>query len=140
MLAGIGSAVTAFKKLISEEQRHIDFITGIIQDLKSGSEINIENKMIDTISPTNYFDERSKQEFLEQCVHGSMIPDVTIFNTAYLIEKDLSEFYARMAEKTAGQASKALSMLSAWEKEHEKFFKEYRDRLSEEYSQMPWGG
>ncbi|MGD9817708.1 MAG: ferritin family protein [Desulfomonilaceae bacterium] len=137
---GIGSAVTAFKKLISEEQRHIDFITGIIQDLKSGSEINIENKAIDIITPTNYFDERSKQEFLEQCVHGSMTPDVTIFNTAYLIEKDLSEFYARMAEKTAGKASKALSMLSAWEKEHEKFFKEYRDRLSEEYSQMPWGG
>jgi hypothetical protein len=31
-------------------------------------------------------------------------------------------------------------MLSNWEKEHERFFREYRDKLSETYSKMPWGG
>jgi len=30
--------------------------------------------------------------------------------------------------------------LSRWEKGHEKFFREYRDKLSEVYSKMPWGG
>ena len=30
--------------------------------------------------------------------------------------------------------------LSRWEKSHEKFFKEYRDKLAEVYSKMPWGG
>ena len=30
-------------------------------------------------------------------MEGSMVPDVTVFNTAWLIEKDISEFYARMA-------------------------------------------
>lgn len=69
-----------------------------------------------------------------------MIPDVTVFNTAWLIEKDLSEFYADMADNTGGKAREALKMLSSWEKEHEKFFREYRDKLSETYSKMPWGG
>lgn len=135
---GVGSAVSAFKKLIDEEQKHIDFITGIIADLKSGNEIG--EVEFETIGSTNYFDERSRKEFMEQCVQGSMVPDVTIFNTAWLIEKDLSEFYAGMSEKTGGKAARALSMLSAWEKEHEKFFKEYRDKLSEVYARMPWGG
>lgn len=69
-----------------------------------------------------------------------MVPDVTVFNTAWLIEKDLSDYYGQMAEQTEGKASKALRMLSNWEKEHEKFFREYRDKLSAVYSQMPWGG
>ncbi len=92
------------------------------------------------MEPTNYFDERARHEFLEQCVEGSMVPDVTVFNTAWLIEKDLSEFYAMMAEKTEGKAKQALTMLANWEKEHERFFREYRDKLSEVYANMPWGG
>jgi hypothetical protein len=39
-----------------------------------------------------------------------------------------------------GPASKALKMLAAWEKAHEKFFKEFRDKLTDTYAQMPWGG
>jgi uncharacterized protein YhfF len=31
-------------------------------------------------------------------------------------------------------------MLARWEKAHEKFFKEYRDKLSTVYAGMPWGG
>jgi hypothetical protein len=31
-------------------------------------------------------------------------------------------------------------MLSNWEKEHERFFREYRDKLSDIYANMPWGG
>ena len=71
---------------------------------------------------------------------GHEMPDVTVFNTAWLIEKDLSEFYAKMAEQTEGRTKEALTMLSDWEKEHERFFREFRDKLSEVYSQMPWGG
>ena len=68
------------------------------------------------------------------------MPDVTVFNTAWLIEKDLSEFYERMASQTEGKAKQALEMLSRWEKGHEIFFRKYRDKLSDMYSQMPWGG
>jgi rubrerythrin len=69
-----------------------------------------------------------------------MVPEVTIFNTAWLIERDLSEFYEKMAQQTTGKAKRALAFLARWEKEHEKFFREYRDKFSETYSRMAWGG
>ncbi|MEI8183304.1 MAG: ferritin family protein [Desulfomonile sp.] len=137
---GVGAAVSAFKRLIAEEEKHIDFITRILADLKASGEINGENLQETTVEATNFFDERAKREFLEQCVEGSMMPDVTVFNTAWLIEKDLSEYYGKMAAQTDGDAARALKMLSNWEKEHEKFFREYRDKLSDVYAQMPWGG
>ena len=137
---GVGAAVSAFKRLIKEEEGHIAFIQSILKGLREGGEVGLIHVETLVLKPTDYFDERAKSEFLEQCVEGSMVPDVTVFNTAWLIEKDLSEFYARMAEKTEGDAREALRMLSDWEKRHEQFFKDYRDKLSEVYSKMPWGG
>jgi rubrerythrin len=137
---GMGSAISAFKKLIEEEEKHIEFITRIIDDIKSGNFSDISKIKEIVIEPTDYFDERAKKEFLEQCIEGSMVPDITVFNTAWLIEKDLSDFYSKMAQKTEGISRDALLMLSQWEKSHEKFFKQYRDKLNEVYSEMPWGG
>jgi len=45
-----------------------------------------------------------------------------------------------MAGKTQGKPQDALKMLARWESEHERFFREYRDKLTETYSEMPWGG
>ncbi len=137
---GIGAAVNAFKQLVEEEKKHILFISRIIENLKSGADVNLAKVQEFVLEPTNYFDERAKSEFLQQCLEGSMVPDVTVFNTAWLIEKDLSEFYANAANNTEGAASEAFGMLSRWEKAHEKFFKEYRDKLSAVYASMPWGG
>ena len=137
---GIGAAVSAFKHLIEDVEKHILFITKILEDLKKGDEIELSSPKDIDLEPKNYFDERAKSEFLQQCLDGSMVPDVTVFNTAWLIEKDLSEFYEKMANNTEGKAKEALTMLSGWEKEHERFFREYRDALSETYSKMPWGG
>ncbi len=137
---GFGAAVSAFERLIREEKGHITFISKILDDLKAGGDIRIEEAKDLAIEPTDYFDSRAHSEFLEQCVQGSMIPDVTVFNTAWLIEKDLSEFYSKMAEQVEGRAKSALSMLAAWEKEHERFFREFRDKLSAVYAEMPWGG
>jgi rubrerythrin len=137
---GIGAAVSAFKQLIKEEERHIDFINTILEDLRKGEEVKPESLKSVAMEPTNFFDDRSKSEFLQQCLEGSMVPDVTVFNTAWLIEKDLSEFYENMAAQTEGKAKDALMMLSRWEKAHETFFRTFRDKLSEAYSRMPWGG
>ena len=137
---GMGAAITAFKRLIEEERKHIDFINRILDDLREDRELDLQIVREATLEPVNYFDERARSEFLDQCVEGSMIPDVTVFNTAWLIEKDLSDYYAQMAEMTDGKAAQALRMLSNWEKEHEKFFREYRDKLSSVYAEMPWGG
>lgn len=137
---GMGAAISAFKRLIEEEQKHIEFISQILKSLKEGEEINPSRIREVVLEPTDYFDARAKSEFLQQCIEGSMVPDVTVFNTAWLIERDLREFYANMARNTEGRAKEALIMLSEWEGEHEKFFREYRDKLSETYAKMPWGG
>ena len=137
---GVGAAVSAFKRLIEEEAKHIEFISLILKDLREGSDIEPEKIKEIVLEPTDYFDERSKSEFLQKCIDESMIPDVTVFNTAWLIEKDLSEFYGKMADSTSGKAKDALRMLSGWEKSHEIFFREYRDKLTDVYSKMPWGG
>jgi rubrerythrin len=137
---GMGAAMMAFKRLIEEEERHILFITGILENLRKGESFEPSDLKEVILEPTNYFDERAKKEFLEQCLEGSMVPDVTVFNTAWLIEKDISEFYEKMAMKSRGKAKDALQMLSDWEKGHERFFREYRDRIAEVYANMPWGG
>jgi len=137
---GVGAAVTAFKQIVEEEKRHIVFIEAILEKLRLDQTVDLNSLENEVLKPTNYFDDRNRSEFLEKCLYESMIPDVTVFNTAWLIEKDLSEFYAKMAEKVDGPASKALKMLASWEKSHEKFFKEFRDKLTDTYAQMPWGG
>ena len=137
---GVASAASAFERLIHEEERHILFIRSILEKLRATDEIDLSNVKNMVLESTNYFDERRKSEFLEQCINESMVPDVTVFNTAWLIEKDLSEFYERMSQRTAGTASEALRMLADWEKEHERFFREFRDKLTETYANMPWGG
>ncbi len=138
---GTGAAVSAFKVLIEEEKKHIKFITEILNDLKTTGQI--DNRRVENvvIRESDYFKQRAQSELLEQSIEGSMIPDVTVFNTAYLIEKDLSEFYGRMANTVTDQKAKdALKMLSDWEKSHELYFKQFRDKLTDEYSKMPWGG
>ena len=137
---GIAAAASAFERLIHEEERHIHFISSILEKLKTSDAIDLSDMKDTALEPTNYFDERAKSEFLEQCISESMVPDVTVFNTAWLIEKDLSEFYERMSQKTEGKAADALRMLAGWEKGHEKFFREFRDKLTETYANMPWGG
>ena len=137
---GVGAAVSAVERLIQEEEGHIRFINGILKNLREESEINLFQLKELVMEPTNYFDQRARSEFLDQCVSDSMVPDVTVFNTAWLIEKDLSEFYEKMAENTEGEVKGCLVMLSRWERGHETFFREYRDKLSDIYSRMPWGG
>jgi len=137
---GWGAAVSAFKQLILEEERHIHFIEGILSNLREGRWVDLTLEKDGLLKPTDYFDERAKSEFLQQCLEGSMVPEVTIFNTAWLIEKDLSEFYQKMANQTEGKAKEALQILSNWEKRHEKLFREYRDKFQDIYSKMPWGG
>ena len=137
---GWGSAVSAFQRLIAEEEKHILLIESILGKLEGGEEIDLKRAKDLELKPQNYFEERSKAEFLQRCLEGSMVPEVTIFNTAWLIEKDLSEFYEKMAKQTEGKAQEAFTFLSRWEKEHEKFFREYRDTFAEMYSKIPWGG
>jgi rubrerythrin len=135
-----GAAVDAFTQLIKEEEHHIVFIKEILDTLKRGSLNQLQILKNHEIETTNFFDERAKSEFLQERLYESMVPDITVFSIAWLIEKDLREFYEKMANQTEGKAKEALAMLAAWERGHERFFREYRDKLTEIYGQLPWGG
>jgi rubrerythrin len=137
---GVGSAVSAFERLILEEEKHIEFLHRLIANVKAGQKIGLADVEAVVLKPVDYFDGRARSEFLQRCIEGSMVPDVTVFNLAWLIEKDLAEFYQAMAQKTEGEAKLALAMLADWESSHEKFFRQFRDVLTETYARMPWGG
>jgi rubrerythrin len=137
---GSGVAAGAFTQLIEEEEHHILFIKKILEDLKLGSSDQLQIKKEFAPRTTSFFDEQARSEFLQHWLYESMVPDVTVFSMAWLIEKDLSEFYEKMADQTKGKAREALTMLAQWERGHERFFKEYRDKLTEVYSKMPWAG
>ena len=77
---------------------------------------------------------------LDQTVIEAMVPDMAVLRTAYLIERDFAEFYEMAAKKATGEAQRVLTMLAAWERGHERLFKELHDKAFEEYAQMPWGG
>jgi rubrerythrin len=132
------AAVGAFERLAAEEQKHIEFIQGLLDALDRGEspaaavEIDLEKE--------GFFSERAASELLDQTVLEAMVPDLPVLRTAYLIERDFADFYEMAAGKTEGEAKAALEMLARWERGHEAFFKQIHDKAFEEYAQMPWGG
>ena len=130
------AAVAAvFQKLADEELKHIKFIKELMEE--KGDE---SGKSEAALEGDDWFEERAQKELLDQSLIESMIPDVAVLRTAYLIEHDLSEFYEMAAEKSTGRASEAFAKLARWERGHESFFKELHDKVFKEYTEMPWGG
>ena len=133
------SAAGIFRRLAGEEQKHIAFITSLIEALGTGS--GADTSLADELEEAGRFLQRAQSEMLDQTIIESMVPDLPILRVAYLIERDFSEFYELAASKAAeGEAKEALTMLARWERRHEKLFKELHDRVFEEYAGMPWGG
>lgn len=134
------AAVTgAFEQLASEEEMHIAFIQGLIDALEAAEQASAEQEA--PLHAEGFFSQRAAREMLDQTVIESMVPDLSVLRMAYLIERDLAEFY----EMAAGQAkdktaNKSLQMLARWERGHEKLFKTMHDRAFQEYAGMPWGG
>ena len=129
--------VGAFQRLALEEQKHIDFIEGLLsaldgEDAPDSSDVGLEEE--------GFFSERAASEMLDQTVAESMVPDLSVLRMAYLIERDFVEFYQSAAEQAEGDAREALEMLAEWERGHERFFEQLHDRAFETYAKMPWGG
>ncbi|HOX24233.1 MAG TPA: ferritin family protein [Candidatus Krumholzibacteria bacterium] len=126
-----------FKRLAAEEQAHIHYVESLIAALASGAAV---------ASPPvaeedrRFFSERAASEMIEQTTSEAMVPDLPVLRMAYLIERDLAEFYADLAPKATGAAHDALVKLARWEREHERLFRTLHDRVFAEYSNMPWGG
>lgn len=131
------AAAGIFRRLAQEEDKHIQFIQGLIQALEAGGAAPEPDT---TLGDANLFSQRAEDESLDQTVIESMVPDVAILRTAYLIERDFAEFYEQAALKATGEDQHALDTLARWERGHERLFKSLHDRVFQEYSEMPWGG
>ena len=132
------AAVGVFEQLANEEQKHIDFIQAQIDALDQGeqpsSSLGLE------LEKDGFFSQRAETEMLDQTTLEAMVPDLPVLRTAYLIERDLADFYEMAAAESEGEAREVLTMLANWERGHERLFKRLHDTAFEEYAQMPWGG
>jgi rubrerythrin len=132
------AAVGAFKNLAAEEQKHIEFIQSQIEALDKGETPNVTMGL--ELNKAGFFSQRAQTEQIDQTVAEAMVPDLPVLRMAYLIERDLAEFYATAAAKAQGEARQVLDMLATWEHGHEKLFKYLHDKAFEQYAEMPWGG
>ncbi len=132
---GHAAAAGVFRRLADEEEKHIRFIQGLLNALEAGQEASAA-----TLEGEGFFSQRAATEMLDQTLIESMIPDVTVLRTAYLIERDFAEFYQMAADKATGEAKAALTKLAQWERGHERLFKELHDKVFQQYMEMPWGG
>jgi len=133
------AAVSAFKELAAEEQKHIEFIQNQIDAIDKGELANSES-FTKELEEGNFFSNRASSELLDQTVLEAMIPDLPVLRMAYLIENDFAKFYESSAKKAEGEAKNILKMLAKWERTHEALFKKMHDQAYEIYIQMPWGG
>jgi rubrerythrin len=132
------AAVEAFRRLAAEEQKHIDFIQYQLDTLNNLQESGVGYGV--RLEQEGFFSQRAQSEVIDQSVAEAMVPDLPVLRMAYLIERDFAEFYEASASQAEGDAKQVLTMLSQWERGHERLFKLFYDRAFEEYSKMPWGG
>jgi rubrerythrin len=132
--ASHAAAAEVFQKLAEEELNHIRYIKRMMAPESEGVTTAVP------LEGDSWFVDRAHKEYLDQTLIESMIPDVAVLRTAYLIEHDLSEFYGMAAAKSEGRARETFQQLATWERGHEAFFKQLHDKVFEEYTQMPWGG
>ena len=132
------AAVGAFKNVAAEEQKHIEFIQSQIEALDKGEASSVAMGL--ELNQAGFFSQRAQTEMIDQTVAEAMVPDLPVLRMAYLIERDLAEFYATAAAKAQGEARQVLDMLATWEHGHEKLFKYLHDQAFEQYAEMPWGG
>jgi rubrerythrin len=132
------AAVSAFKNLAAEEQKHIEFIQGQLALLSDGR--NSSAEFGNALQKEGFFSQRALSEDIEQTVSEAMVADLPVLRMAYLIEHDLAAFYELAADQTAADAQEVLKLLATWERGHERIFRRMHDKAFEEYADMPWGG
>lgn len=132
------AAAGAFRNLAAEEQKHIEFIQGQLAAIQHGELPSAQAG--EALQQAGFFSQRAASEMIDQTVAEAMVPDLPVLRMAYLIERDFSEFYENAARETSGEAQRALTLLSVWERGHERLFKMYHDLAFEAYARMPWGG
>ncbi len=127
------NAAEIFRNLAQEELKHIKYLRELMDSTEENAgsaEIQLEKR--------DWFACRAKEELLEQDLVKSMKPEITVLRTAYLIERDLAEFYEMAARNSSGITNLAFKQLAKWEKEHEIFFKQLHDKIFCEVTEIVW--
>ena len=136
--AGHAAVVGVFQRLAEEEKGHIRYIERLMAELAGQAAPAAEASPV--AHDSGFFSERAASEMIEQTTAEAMVPDLPVLRMAFLIERDLAEFYDGQAAKATGSAKEALGRLARWEQEHERLFRTLHDRVFAEYSGLPWGG
>ena len=135
----LASAKDMLLRLADVEMDHYDYLKEQLdhfEKFKQFKEVDF-----DLTRENHIFSDRAIQEKLDQQMIESMIPDMSVLRTAYLMEKDFAEFYQNAADNSEDpNAKKLFETLALWESGHEKMFKEEHQRLMEDYMSQPWGG
>lgn len=133
------AVVEAFRRLAGEEAQHIRFIEHLLARLNAEGEREPDAEP--DLHGEGMFAERAANALLDQTIIESMVPDLSVLRTAYLIERDFAEFYERAARQADDETARAaLLSLAKWERGHERLFSRMHDKAFEEYAGMPWGG
>jgi len=132
------AAVSAFRRLAQEEQKHIEFIEFQLSLMDQRQSTSGDMGVI--LDEESLFNQRAENEGVEQSVSEAMLPDLPVLRMAYLIERDFAEFYEQASKRSSGDASQVLALLAQWERVHERYFKKWHDKVFQEYAKMPWGG
>lgn len=121
-----------FERLAEVEMDHYNYLKEQINSLETNN--SIADVKLDLDREKDLFASRVEKEILDTTIAESMVPDLTILRTAYLIEKDYAEFYRNAAaNETDPKAKELLEALAQWEEEHERFFKEEYDKNASKY-------
>jgi rubrerythrin len=133
------AVVEAFQRLAGEEEQHIRFIQSLLEGLDEADQGGPDAAA--ALQREGFFSQRAAEALLDQTIIESMVPDLSVLRTAFLIERDFAEFYEGAAKQVEDErARRALQTLAVWERGHERLFQQLHDRAFEAYAGMPWGG
>ena len=136
------NAVTALARLVEEEEGHVVLIQQAMELLGMGETRGYTALVGKALKPVRYFDRNAQKDFLRQIRETPTLPDLSVFQTAWLIEREICRFYERAAGRAAGQIRALLMRLYDFERKHEIFFRRYYDELTAVYAavyqERPW--
>ncbi|KAB3533524.1 ferritin-like domain-containing protein [Alkaliphilus serpentinus] len=132
------TAKELFERLAEVELDHYHFLE---EQLNYYIKFNqLQDYSLDSNREADLFDKRFEAENIEQSLHDSLTPDLTILRMAYLIERDYAEFYKKQSEEAEDKnIVKLFKTLATWEEGHQELFKAEYDRRMEEYINGQWG-
>ena len=130
--------VQIYQRLTVEERGHVEYIKRLIDKQQAGERVKPSKLSADVTTPNAEVYQAWETAVGEQIESGDLSADVAALRMAYLIERDLSEFYRQAADYCDDHARAALLLLATWEADHEKLFKSLYDKAFSAYLRLPW--